>query len=172
MERAALFAGTFDPWTHGHQDVLRSAVDLFDRVVVALLTNPEKDRTMFDSAQRQELVRLGIMDDPSTRRTNIEVITVPDTPAVEVAVRNRALWMVRGLRLSMEYEKELSACLVNACINGGVQTIYIPPKQEHIHISSSVVRNLINLDLQTIVMEMVPGAEYRRIAEIVGWQIS
>ena len=164
-----MIAGTFDPWTNGHHDVLRAAVDLFDVVYVALLTNPDK-QPLFNTNQRMEMVRLAIMDDPILRmamgKDRLSILVRPDEPAVHVAAQNGALWMVRGLRLSMEYEKELGACLVNAVISDAIQTIYIPPQQEHIHISSSVVRQMINLRLDGPILTMVPGIVYRQICDI------
>ena len=134
-QRRGMIPGTFDPWTNGHHDVLRAAVDLFDVVYVALLTNPDK-QPMFSTDQRMEMVRLAIMDDPyllgAMAKDRLSILVRPDEPAVQVSAQSGALWMVRGLRLSMEYEKELGACLVNAVISDAVQTIYMPPLQERL----------------------------------------
>ena len=162
--RIAIIPGTFDPWTLGHDDVLRAAAKLFDKVVVAFMTNSEKSTTMFTIGQRMEMLRAQLATDPNAF-ANVTIAHYPDYPAYLAAADEGAAWLVRGLRLTTEYEKELVACFVNAGLLIGLQTIYIPPVQEHIQISSSVVRELIRLKHVEKIYHLVPHEVYRRIIE-------
>jgi pantetheine-phosphate adenylyltransferase len=163
----AMYAGTFDPWTDGHQDVFDAAWHMFDKVIVAILTNDRKT-PMFDSAQREKMVRMGIDNSCGVMRRDYDVVVIPDAAAVRVAAEYGAHWMVRGLRLGMEYEGELEMCLVNASLDPSIQTIYIPPRQKHIHISSTTVRTLIKLGEGEAVRSMVSESVYREICDATG----
>lgn len=160
--RRAIYAGSFDPWTEGHQDVLREALEIFDEVIVAILQNPDK-RPLFAAERRSDMISAAIAGEMKEDESRVEVIINTVDLAVNVARHHGAYWMVRGLRLGGEYEKELAACLVNAALDYGIQTIYIPPKQEHIHISSTVVRQLINIGRVERTQGLVPFPVYELI---------
>jgi pantetheine-phosphate adenylyltransferase len=165
--RVAIYPGSFDPWTEGHQDVLRAALGIFDRVVVAVLQNPDK-HPMFTLDQRLGMIGSAIGADLDVDGSRVQIVSNSHDLAVNVARAYKADWMIRGLRLGGEYEKELAASLVNASLDAGVQTVYIPPLQHHIHISSTVVRQLLGFKATEMVEGMVPESVYDKIVEYLG----
>lgn len=153
--RIALYGGSFDPWTNGHHDVLSTALGLFDRVVVAFLRNPSKT-PMFTIEERMDMVQRAIKGDLSMKGKDVGVVYEPDMLAVSLASQLGAEWMVRGIRLTTEYEKELELAMVNRTLSPSVQTVYIPPRQGLIHVSSTTVRQLIQFGDLRAVANMVP----------------
>lgn len=138
MEKIAIYPGTFDPITKGHIDVIETASSLFDAVYVTLLQNTKKT-PMFDLPARR------IMIDHVLTRKSFNNVVVRDYKGltVDCARKIEADFIVRGLRLTTDYEEELNIALNNRVLSNNLVTILIPPKQEHIHISSSAVRELI-----------------------------
>ncbi len=161
--KIGLYVGTFDPWTNGHHDVLVTAEAMFDQVIVALLKNPDKT-PLFSSKDRVQMVKDSISRDVLLANANkIQVIYEPDKLAVNMAKDIGAKWLIRGIRMTMEYEKELGVCFVNAALSPEIQTIYIPPRQENIHISSTAVRQIISFGKPQNTKNMVPSAVYECI---------
>ena len=139
MKKIAIYPGTFDPITLGHLDVIKTASVIFDEVIVALLINIQK-KPMFTTVERHKLIH-DTVDDSCL--SNIKIINSDDSLTVQIARQEEAVAIVRGLRLTTEYETELNISFNNRMLDGKIHTILIPPLQEHVHISSSVVRELI-----------------------------
>ena len=137
MERVAIYPGTFDPITLGHIDVIETSAAIFDKVVVGLLINPLK-KPMFTEEERVMMIEKSMKE---YGIINVSVKTFHGL-VVEFAHQERALVIVRGLRLTTEYEDELSFSFNNRMLDQKIHTILIAPLQEHIHISSSNVREL------------------------------
>ena len=169
QNKTALYIGTFDPWTNGHHDVLRASLDLFDEVIVAILTNPDKS-PMFSSDLRRQMIFSSVQDDAAMQSGRVKIIEQPEVLAVEVASQFEAKWLIRGLRLSLEYEAELGVCLVNAVLAEDVQTIYIPSRQENLHVSSTAVRTQIKFGRFDKLMDFVPKAVLDYIRSVSGWE--
>ena len=132
----ALFAGSFDPPTLGHLDVIEVASQLFDKLVVVVATNPDK-KYMFTAEQRKDMLA-----DMTEQLSNVEIVSSVSLVA-DLARDYKTDFLVRGLRATSDYEYELNMSYQNRHLNKDIVTIGIFPKQEHIHISSSVVRNLL-----------------------------
>lgn len=136
--RIAIYPGTFDPVTLGHMDVIESATKIFDKVYVAILVNPGKE-PFYTVKQRKDM--LGIISH-ELGFPDIEVVDSVEL-MVDVARKVGAEFVVRGLRLNTDFEYELFQHFNNQMLNSDIKTVFIPPKQEHLHISSSAVRLLI-----------------------------
>ena len=146
MERTAVYPGTFDPITLGHLDVIKTSSAIFDKVVVGLLINPAK-KPMFAEQERILMIK------ESVEECGINNIMVKPFRglAVEFARQEGSNIIIRGLRLTTEYEEELNISFNNRVLDEGVYTIFVAPLQQHVHISSSAVRAVlsfggINLD--------------------------
>ncbi len=159
MQRIALYPGTFDPITLGHLDVIRTAAAIFDEVIVALLINPKK-KPMFSEEKRLAMIRQAVDDNniANVRITSFHGLTV------ELACQEKAIAIIRGLRLTTEYEVELNISFNNRVLSGSLYTVFIAPLQEHIHISSSVVRELVSFG-RTNLAEYVPKAVLKQIEQ-------
>ncbi|HYE22737.1 MAG TPA: pantetheine-phosphate adenylyltransferase [Verrucomicrobiae bacterium] len=135
--RVAIFPGTFDPPHLGHVDVLEQAVRTFDRVVWAILNNPDK-RPRFDLDTRKVM-----MCEACAHLDNVEVISF-DGLLVDAARSINATHLVRSLRIGIDFDYEFPMTLVNRRLAPELITVYFPAQQDHFHISSSMVRQLIS----------------------------
>jgi pantetheine-phosphate adenylyltransferase len=133
--RAALVAGSFDPITNGHLDVILRAHRLFGRVVVAVLMNPGKS-PMLSLDERLLIVR-----DAVAGTTGIEVVAFEGL-LVDAAVTHGVSVVVRGLRSVTDYEHEWPMARMNATLSSGLETVYISAAAEWAHVSSSLVRQI------------------------------
>ncbi len=133
-KRIALFPGSFDPFTRGHESIVRRALPLFDKFVIAIGVNADK-RSFMSMEQRKALIEDVFKDDP-----RIEVISYSGL-TVDVAREVGAKFIVRGVRLIQDFENEKHLAEVNRDISG-IETILLYTLPEYSHISSSIVREL------------------------------
>ena len=133
--RAALIAGSFDPITNGHLDVIERAGRLFARVVVAVLVNPGK-APMLSLDERLAVVR-----DSVAGLAGIEVVSFAGL-LVDAAAAHGATVIVRGLRSVSDYEHEWPMARMNASLSPGLETVYLAASPEWAHVSSTLVRQI------------------------------
>jgi pantetheine-phosphate adenylyltransferase len=136
--RLAVLAGSFDPPTNGHLDVITRAVALFERVVVALLVNPAK-QPVFALDERVAMMR-----EVTAHLSAVEIDTFDGLLADYVRAR-RATAVVRGLRTATEFADEWQMALMNRHLNPSCETVFLVPAAEHMHISSRLVREVASL---------------------------
>jgi pantetheine-phosphate adenylyltransferase len=134
MARTAIYAGSFDPVTIGHVDVIRRGARLFDRLVVAVGNNPEK-RYLFDNDERKRLISEAI-----GRCDNVEVITFRGL-LVDTARQVGADVVLRGLRALSDFDLEFRNGLANRALSG-VETFFLLSDPAYIYVSSSLVREI------------------------------
>ena len=144
-QRIAVFPGSFDPVTIGHVSIVRRALPLFDRIVVAIGQNTSK-RYMFSLEQRLEWLTATFEDSPKVEAISFKGLTA------DLCVKLGAKHIVRGLRNSTDHGNERSIALMNHALRG-VETIFLPALPEHAHISSTIVRELManNADVSAFV---------------------
>ena len=135
MKPSAVYPGTFDPFTRGHEDIVRRAASIFDRVVIAIAVNPSKTPT-FPIEQRVELAR-GVLADLS----NVEVegytgLTVEFARARGISV------IVRGLRAVSDFEFEFQLANMGRHLEPDVETVFMMPAEAYSYLSSRLVRQL------------------------------
>ncbi|MBQ6166610.1 MAG: pantetheine-phosphate adenylyltransferase [Muribaculaceae bacterium] len=133
-KRVALFPGSFDPFTRGHESIVRRALPLFDKFVIAIGVNADK-RSFLTTEQRKAMIEQVFKDDP-----RIEVISYTGM-TVDVAQEVGARFIVRGVRLIQDFENEKHLAEVNRDLTG-IETILLYTLPEYSHISSSIVREL------------------------------
>jgi len=138
MKRIAVYPGTFDPITLGHMDIIEASSAIFDEVVVGLLINSQK-KPLFTVEERLALINASVREHGLQNVRSLYF----DGLAVELAIEQKAVAIIRGLRLTTEYEAELNLIFNNRILNDSIIPVLIPPRQEHIHISSSAVRELL-----------------------------
>ena len=136
MERTALFPGSFDPFTAGHLNILRRALSIFDKVVVAAGINQDK-RGFFDMDSRLEIIR------QATKGMSGVVIVKYDSLTVDLCRELGIRHIVRGVRNMLDFENERAIADANRLIAPEIETIIIPTAQEFTHISSSAVRDIL-----------------------------
>lgn len=136
MTRTALFPGSFDPFTAGHQNILRRALTMFDEVYVAVGINQDK-RGFFSMDQRMDIIRQATKDMEGVKVIKYKNLTI-DT-CKELGIKH----MVRGVRNMLDFETERSIADMNRRLAPDIETIIIPTSQEFAHISSSAVRDIL-----------------------------
>jgi len=134
-QRIAVFPGSFDPITIGHVNIVERALPLFDKVVVAIRVNTTK-KYMFPVEQRLAWLKATFASQPTVEVIGFEGLTA------DLCKRLGAAYVIRGLRNSTDHGNERSIALMNMVI-GNVDTLFLPSRPEHAHISSTIVRELI-----------------------------
>jgi pantetheine-phosphate adenylyltransferase len=137
-ERVALYPGSFDPITRGHLDILERATLIFHRVVIGVLQNPSKV-PLFTTDERVDLIRQSI-----DAKDHIEVATF-DGLTVDFAQRVGAIAIVRGLRVTSDFENEFQMTLMNRRLNPDVHTVFLMTSFSNVFISSSIIKEVFRL---------------------------
>lgn len=139
--RLAICAGSFDPLTNGHLDMIVRGAALFDQLVVAVLANPQK-QPWFGVDERVAMLRESIAALPDVR--NLEVDTF-DGLLAEYARRRHAVALVRGLRTSSEFAEEGPMAMMNRHLYAGCDTVFLIPSPAVAYISSRLVKEVASL---------------------------
>ncbi len=137
-ERVALFPASFDPLTNGHLDVVERALGIFDRLVLAVAFNIEKEDT-FTKDERLAMLRSVFGDEP-----RIDV-TAFDTLTVDFAMEIGATVIIRGLRAMSDFEYEFEMALMNKHLDPEIETIFMMASQKYLYVSSSRLKELVRL---------------------------
>jgi len=136
MERIALFPGSFDPFTVGHASVIRRALPLFDRIIIAVGINEAK-KTLFTIERRMGEIRRIYSNEP-----RIEVQSY-DTLTIDFAKKVGANFILRGLRSVRDFEYERDIAEMNSHISG-IETVLLFTEHQYACVSSSAIRELIS----------------------------
>jgi pantetheine-phosphate adenylyltransferase len=140
MERIGFYAGTFDPITNGHLDVLRGAARLCDRLVVAIGIHPGK-RPLFDAAERSAMIEKASASIASQAKISIETVTFGNL-VVDAAKKAKATILIRGLRDGTDFDYEMPMSGMNAAMAPKIQTVFIPATPATRHITGTLVRQI------------------------------
>ncbi|MGD1034823.1 MAG: pantetheine-phosphate adenylyltransferase [Candidatus Dormibacteria bacterium] len=158
--RVALYPGSFDPITLGHIDILERATGIFDRVVVSVLRNPEK-QPLFSVEERVELIR------EATRPLDGDVeVDAFDGLTVEHAKQVGAIAIVRGLRAVSDFESEFQMALMNRRLDPDIHTVFLMTSAPNVFMSSALVKEVCRLggDISEFVPPAIAEALRRRVA--------
>jgi pantetheine-phosphate adenylyltransferase len=142
MNRNAIYPGTFDPITNGHQDLVRRAAGIFDRVIVAIAANPNKT-PMFKLETRVDLARRVLADLPNVEVTGYSGLTV------DFARQNKVNVVVRGLRAVSDFEFEFQLANMSRHLAREIETVFLTPQEQFTFISSSLIREIAVLGGET-----------------------
>ena len=136
MEKIALFPGSFDPITKGHESIILRAIPLFDRIIVAIGVNVEKNY-FFPLEKRMNWIRKVFKEYPSIEVITYEGLTVDLCKSLDVR------YILRGLRTSADFEFERSIGQMNKMMLPGLETVFLLTTPEHTALNSSIVRDII-----------------------------
>ena len=137
-ERLAIYAGSFDPVTNGHLDILRRAIALFDSVIVAVAEDTNK-KGLFSTEERVTLLRDAIGAAPAIEVTSFSGLLV------EYARKQQAVAIVRGLRAVADFEYEFQLALMNRRIEPSIDTMFLMTDEANFYVSSSLVKEVARL---------------------------
>ncbi|OPX28071.1 MAG: pantetheine-phosphate adenylyltransferase [Candidatus Cloacimonas sp. 4484_143] len=136
--KRAIYAGTFDPITNGHIDVLKKAAKVFDEVILAVADFTGKE-TIFDLDKRLELCRKSVCDVPEIKIMKFHGLVV------DFAKEVKADAMIRGLRAVSDFEYELSQALMNKKMYQAIDTVFFVPSYRYLYLSSTIIRQVHEL---------------------------
>ena len=136
MQKIALFPGSFDPFTVGHESLVTRGLLLFDKIIIAVGYNSEK-KGFFPLEKRIEWIRNVFKDEPRVEVTWFTGLTV------DFCLKNNASFILRGLRTSADFEFERAIAQVNNAMAGNVESVFLLTRPEHTFINSSIVRDII-----------------------------
>lgn len=158
MTVSAMYPGAFDPITLGHEDLVRRATVLFDKVVVAIADNPGSKDPMFTTAERVALASAALDGIDGVEVTGYKGLTV------DYARENGLKVIIRGLRAVSDFEYEFQLANMNRHLNAEIETAFLTPTEKYTFISSSLVREVAELggDVSEFVSPKVQQAMVER----------
>ena len=157
--RTAIYAGSFDPITRGHEDLVKRSLEFVDRLVVAVATNVAK-QPLFSVEERVELIRAALND-----RDRIEVRQFSGL-LVDFAREAKAQLLIRGLRAVSDFEYEYQMALMNRHLSPGLETVFMVPSLDTTYISASLVREVARFggEIDDLVHPAVAAALHEKYA--------
>lgn len=139
----ALYAGSFDPFTKGHEDVLKQAILLFDKVKLVVCENSSKHAFLTMNERYDSLCKY-VLDNSLSDK--VEILWLDAGKAVvDISAEHDAQFLIRGIRTVTDFEYELQISSMNKVLNNSVHTIYFTPSSENQFTSSSMAREFIRL---------------------------
>ena len=151
--RTAVYAGSFDPITRGHEDLVKRSLAFVDRIVVAVATNTSK-QPLFTPDERAAFIRAAVGDDPRIEVRQFHGLLVDFARTVGANL------IIRGLRAVADFEYEFQMALMNRHLAPGLETIFMVPSLDTTYISSSLVREVakFNGDVSGLVHPVIAAA--------------
>ncbi len=156
VDKIAIYAGSFDPFTKGHQNVIDRGLRVFDKIIVALAHNVSK-KTIFSFDDRIEIIKEIYKDRDNIVVDSFEGLLVDYSKKIGTSV------LLRGMRSVADFEYEIQMALANKTLYSEIETIFIVTDSKYSHISSSLIREIVSLGGS--VKKMVPGVVERRLKE-------
>jgi len=136
MKKIAIFPGSFDPITRGHESIIKRALPLFDELYVSIGENAEK-RNYFTIDQRIKMLELVFDSEPKIKVTRYKGLTVDYCKQIGVG------YILRGLRTSADFEFERSIGQINRKLNTNIETVFLLTDPEYTSLNSSIVRDIL-----------------------------
>ena len=136
--KTAIYPGTFDPLTNGHLDIVKRGVKLFDRIIISVAINSNKN-SLFSIKERISIIEKSISKTQGVEVDSFKGLMVDHT------IKHSAVAALRGLRVLSDFEFEFNMALMNHSLNDKISTIFLMPSSKYIHISSSMVKEVASL---------------------------
>ncbi len=134
--KTAVFPGSFDPFTKGHEELVKRAIPLFDKIVIAIGINSQK-KYLFSLEQRVEWINQVFKDHNSVEVDTYEGLTAHYCQKIQ------AEYLLRGLRNASDFDYEKTISQLNAMVGDGLETIFLISEPQYSHFSSTIVREII-----------------------------
>lgn len=155
MTKLAIYPGSFDPVTNGHLDVLKRALKIFDRVIIAVGENPNK-KYLFSAKERMDMIR------NVAKGLNVEVDHFTGL-LIDFARKKKANAIIRGLRAVSDFDYEFQAALMNRKLDNNIETIFIMTRGMYCYLSASIVKEAASLGAN--LNGMVPSYVEQKLKE-------
>ena len=135
----AIYPGSFDPITYGHLDIIDRCSKIYDKLIVGVIKDNNNKKFLFDEFERKDMIESVL-----NKFQNVEV-KIFDSLLIDFAVQENVKIIVRGLRALSDFEYEFQMALMNRKLNDEISTIFMMPHEKYIHISSSLIKEVISL---------------------------
>jgi pantetheine-phosphate adenylyltransferase len=159
--KTAIYPGFFDPITNGHLGMLSRGLKIFDKLIVAILTNPQK-RPLFTVEERISMIKGSIRG-----KSSVEVDTF-DGLLVDYAVKKKSIVVIRGLRALSDFEYEFQMALMNRKLNRDVQSIFLMTDYKWFYTSSTIIKEAASFGGD--VSGLVPKNVNQKLKEKFGFE--
>ena len=136
MKKVAVFPGSFDPITIGHEAIIRRALNLFDEIIIAVGANAQK-KNFYSLETRKKMIIKVFQNEPRIKVDHYEGLTV------DFCKKNGAGFLLRGLRTAADFEFERAIGQVNKSMAPGIESVFLLTVPEHSFINSTIVRDII-----------------------------
>jgi pantetheine-phosphate adenylyltransferase len=156
MEKVAIYPGSFDPITYGHIDIVERALEIFDKVIVAIANNSEK-RSLFTIEERLEMVKTLFKDNPNVIADCFKGLLV------DYVAKTNAIVILRGLRATSDFEYEFHMASMNRSLNVHLDTLFMMTSKDYFFVSSRTIKEVASLG--GAVEGLVPDLVVRRLKE-------
>ena len=156
MKKIAVFPGSFDPFTIGHEGIILRALGLFDEIIIAVGANALK-KNYYSLKARKKMISKVFKNDPRIKVDHYEGLTV------DFCKNNGAKYILRGLRTAADFEFERAIAQVNKVMASDIESVFLLTVPEHTHINSSIVRDIIRSggDASQFVPDSINLKDYR-----------
>ena len=141
MSKIGVYAGTFDPITHGHRDIIRRAMSLVDHLIIAVAESKGKEGMLFSVEERVIMVENEITQLKKENRSNIEIKAF-DSLLIHFVVLQGASLIIRGLRAVSDFEYEFQMSTMNSRLNPHIETVFLMASEANQFISSRLVKEI------------------------------
>jgi pantetheine-phosphate adenylyltransferase len=158
--RLAVYPGTFDPITNGHLSIVNRALKIFDKLIIAILNNPQKE-PLFSIEERMAMIK-----DVLKSKSNIEV-DVFDGLLVDYVIEKKSNVVLRGIRALSDFEYEFQMALMNRKLNRDVQSIFLMTDYKWFYISSTIIKEAASFNGD--ISGLVPPSVCRKLKEKFGY---
>jgi len=150
MKKIAVYAGSFDPVTYGHIDIIKRAAKIFDQIIVAVAHNIEKE-PLFDVRERVSMIKKVTHDIPNVKVDDFTGL------AVDYVAESGANVLIRGLRMVSDFEYEFQMALTNRKLNEKIETIFLMPNEAYAYLSSTLIKEAASLgaDIKSFVPDFI-----------------
>ncbi|BAU22993.1 phosphopantetheine adenylyltransferase [Caldimicrobium thiodismutans] len=157
--KIAVYPGTFDPITNGHLDLIKRALQFFDRIIIAIGENPAK-KPLFTIEERLFMVKKALEEINLSERVEVESFS---GLLVEFTKQKGACVIIRGLRAVSDFEYEMQLALMNRKLSNSIDTLFLMPSLRYIFLSSSIIKEAAKFGGQ--VDDLVPKVVAEKLKE-------
>jgi pantetheine-phosphate adenylyltransferase len=159
-ERSAIYPGSFDPLTNGHLSIINRTLKIFDKLVVAILTNPQKT-PLFSLDERISMIKEVLKDKP-----NIKVESF-DGLLVDYVVKKRTNVIIKGLRALSDFEYEFQMAIMNRKLNREIESVFLMTDFRWLYISSTIIKEVAKFGGE--ISGLVPPLVCKKVKEKYGY---
>lgn len=160
MKNIAVYAGTFDPVTYGHIDLVERGARLFDEIIVGIAISQNK-KTLFELDERVQLAQAALSSIP-----NVKVMGF-NSLLLDFASKHQARVILRGLRTVTDFDYEFQLASMNRFLNPKIESMFLVPSEKYMYISSTLVREIASLggDIKGFVPPVIAAALYQKFQQ-------